>query len=265
MRIRWFVVLGVFGFALAEWMTKRLVIFRIPNALYRNPDDTNVYVTSVVTIPLRRQSVARYHCSVRIEKDVFDMLLDTGSSSVWVASNFVDEGKWGNKNLLDTSRAISLRISRDHFYQAYASNDVNGLKATADMQFGQMLVKSVPFSLVTHGSKQISEDSFDGIIGLSRGPLHSLNTRNVFYFIYQKDPARKKFGFYFKNEGGCFLMGEDVETFLPPDVNYIDVRGTSYWETAVDWIFIQNIGFNTKQYVAILDTGSQSTFLPKEL
>ncbi|KER18364.1 hypothetical protein T265_16110, partial [Opisthorchis viverrini] len=178
----WFTILGIFGFTLAELETML------------DLDDKTPYVTS---LPLHRQSVAKYHCKIRIEKDWFHMLLDTGSSSMWVASNFVDKHKWGNKTLLDKGRANSLRISHDHFYQAYASNDVNGLKATVDMQFGQMLVKNVPFGLVTHGSQQVFEDSFDGIFGLSRGPLHSLNTRTVLYFINQQDLVSQKFGFYF--------------------------------------------------------------------
>ncbi|TGZ65071.1 hypothetical protein CRM22_006046 [Opisthorchis felineus] len=193
------------------------------------------------------------------------MLLDTGSSSIWVPSDRVDKRLWLGKNLLNLATATSVRVSGEFFYQLYISGDVGGLKATVDMNFGGMLIKNVPFGMVIGGAKEVYDSSFDGIIGLGRRSMCPEHTEPVFHFFSQEGIMSRKFGFHFQDSGASFMMGDNLEQFLSPDMTYVNVVDGPYWETRVDWIFVSKTGFSTENHRMVFDTGASGIHLPGDI
>ncbi|KAG5441585.1 Lysosomal aspartic protease [Clonorchis sinensis] len=207
---------------------------------------------------------AQYLCTITIEQTVFHMLLDTGSTSIWVPSDRVDRRLWVNKNVLNTAQATSLLVGRDIFHQQYAAGGVGGMKATVHMNFGGMLIRNVPFGLVMGGDENVYCHPFDGIIGLGRRPIFPENTNPFFHFVNQQGLMSRRFGFYFQDNGGSFLMGDNLERLISGPVTYIHVAEGPYWKTRVDWIFISKTGFRTEDHT-IFDTGSNGIDLPGDI
>ncbi|TGZ70886.1 hypothetical protein CRM22_002938, partial [Opisthorchis felineus] len=89
---------------------------------------------AVVRIPLYRWGGAQYLCPITIGQTEFRMLLDTGSPSIWVASDRVDSRLWVGKKLLSVASTTALHVSEELFSQQYASGEVSGVKATVHMK-----------------------------------------------------------------------------------------------------------------------------------
>ncbi|KAG5441560.1 Lysosomal aspartic protease [Clonorchis sinensis] len=220
---------------------------------------------SVLRIPLHPWGGARYLCTITIEQTAFRMLLDTGSPSIWVPSDRVDKSLWIGKNLLKIVRETSLRFSHEFFYQTYGAGDVSGVKATVNMNFGGMLIRSVPIGLVILGDEGVYNSPFDGIVGLGRQSTCPEHTNPVFYHIHQQGLMSRKFGFSFQNSGASFLLGDNLEKFISKDMTYIKVIDGPYWETSINWIFISNIGFSTGDHKMAFDTGTDGIHLPGDI
>ncbi|TGZ56682.1 hypothetical protein CRM22_010111 [Opisthorchis felineus] len=204
----------------------------------------------------------QYLCTITIEQIVFQMLLDTGSPSIWVSSDLVDRHLWLGKNLLPVEQSPSLRVSQEFFYQLYGLGHVAGVKATVDMSLGGMLIRNVPFGMVMGGARDVYENPFDGVIGLGRRLICPENTNPVHHFFHQQGLMSRKFGFNFQDSGSSFVMGDNLEEFLPNHVTYIEVVDGPYWETRVSWIFISDTGFYTEDHRMMFDTGTNSIDVP---
>ncbi|OON16537.1 eukaryotic aspartyl protease [Opisthorchis viverrini] len=193
------------------------------------------------------------------------MLLDTGSPSIWVPSDRVDRNLWVGKSLLNVAQASSLLVGRDAFHQRYGSGSVAGVKATVHMNFGGMLIQNVPFGLVLAGDERLYGNPFDGIIGLGRRSINPENSNSLFHSLNQQGLMSRKFGFYFRDGGSTFVMGDNLVQLISDPVIYVNVVEGPYWETRVTWIFIDGSGFCTEDHRMILDTGTSKINLPGDI
>ncbi|TGZ69592.1 hypothetical protein CRM22_003657, partial [Opisthorchis felineus] len=194
------------------------------------------------------------------------MLLDTGSPSIWVASDRVDSRLWVGKKLLSVASTTALHVSEELFSQQYASGEVSGVKATVHMKLGDMLIRNVPFGLVMEGTKEIYEDPVDGYIGLGRRRLCPENTDPVFQFVHRQGLMSGNFGFHFQDSGASFLMGDHLEQVLSTaDMTFVNVVDGPYWEARVSRIFVSLMGFTTEEHSMVFDTGTHTIVLPEDI
>ncbi|KER22478.1 hypothetical protein T265_09451 [Opisthorchis viverrini] len=132
-------------------------------------------------------------------------------------------------------------------------------------KFGGMLIGNVPFGLVMAGDENVYDNPFDGIIGLGRRSVIPENTHPLFHSLHQQGLMSRKFGFYFQHGGATFVMGDNLEQLITDPVTYINVAEGPYWETRVNWIFIDDSGFCTEDHRMLLDTGTNTIDLPGDI
>ncbi|OON22110.1 eukaryotic aspartyl protease, partial [Opisthorchis viverrini] len=206
-----------------------------------------------------------FEAKITIAQTVFQMLLDTGSPSIWVPSDRVNRSLWVGKNLLNSARETSLQVSEEEFYEKYGSGGVYGMKATVHMKIGGMLIRNVPFGLVVEGEREIYENTFDGVIGLGRRSMCLEQTQPLIQSIHQQGLISRKFGFHFQNLNASFFMGDNLEPFPSDGITYINVADGPYWETRINWIFICKLGLHTQNHRMIFDTGARAIHLPGDI
>ncbi|OON16722.1 eukaryotic aspartyl protease [Opisthorchis viverrini] len=242
---------------------------------------------AVIRIRLYRWGGAQYFCPLGIGETRFRMLLDTGSPSIWIASDRVDRSLWVGRTLLSVAQTPSLRISREIFYDVYGTGEISGLKATVDMELGGMLIRNVPFGLVMDATREIYTEPIDGYIGLGRPPICPDNTSPLHIFVCEQGLMSGQFGFEFQDDGATFIMGDNLEQVIPSTAMvYVNVIQGRYWEIRVDRfsigrvtlltlhvpcliplcrISISNTEISTEDYRAIFDTGTHTMILPGDI
>lgn len=106
----------------------------------------------------------------------FDVIFDTGSADLWVASINCDDS-CGRHNKYDSSKSSTYSANGTTFHIEYGSGPVSGYESVDNLNMGGLLVKDQIFAEVTDVSglgAAYKMGKFDGILGLAF-PVLSVN------------------------------------------------------------------------------------------
>ncbi|CAJ0582858.1 unnamed protein product, partial [Mesorhabditis spiculigera] len=115
----------------------------------------------------------------------FIVVLDTGSSNLWVPAKNCDSSCKG-KNLFDGSASSTFQDLKKKWSIQYGSGDAKGTLAVDLVQFGaagdkQLAVPQTTFGQATHISDDFAQDPTDGILGLAFQSLAVDNVKPVLF------------------------------------------------------------------------------------
>ncbi|KAG9309508.1 acid protease [Chiua virens] len=102
----------------------------------------------------------------------FDVILDTGSSDLWVASTSCDSTCAGTNNF-NPSKSSTLKNLNQNFAVTYGSGEVMGTLVEDVVQMAGFSVSNQAFGSVTSTSSEFLQSPVTGLIGLAWQPLSS--------------------------------------------------------------------------------------------
>ena len=137
---------------------------------------------------------------------------------------------------------------------------------------GGLTSQEQSFGLFLHETYDFGESQFDGLMGMSHGPLlapGAIDATPLFNSLVQQGAVKKPmFSFYFGEKDGTHgqltLGGYDSSLFEGNlQFNTVtDNNNLGYWLIALDDISVNGTPLNFENKTAILDTGSPSIFAP---
>lgn len=191
----------------------------------------------------------------------FNVIFDTGSADLWVASASCDSS-CGRHAKYDSSKSASYQANGTSFDIMYGSGPVSGFESVDTINYGGLSVKSQMFAEVTDASGlglAYKLGKFDGILGLAFPVLSVNKVPTVFENTMDQGAVDAgEFSFFLGNcrsDGGELLLGGTDPAYYTGDFNYVALLSATYWEITMDALNVAGTTFGAGNK-AIVDSGT---------
>ena len=214
---------------------------------------------SFVNLSILKSELGLYSIDIYIgePKQKFSLVIDTGSSLLWVYNKKCSSCL--SKNKFDSSISKSFIYSEEPIYLNYISGSLKGNICQENMNFNNAFNMPLLYFILIDQSNLDFE--MDGIIGLSKGTSY----RKKYSFlnqIYEKKLIKENFVIYdlFNN----LLFISEIPDYLENEKKIIcyDIDDlTTFWKCNLKEIQFDNVTFFTETKV-IFDSGTNGIVFP---
>ncbi|CAN6611389.1 saccharopepsin [Trichomonascus vanleenenianus] len=226
-------------------------------------------------VPLSNYLNAQYYTEVALGNPAqnFKVILDTGSSNLWVPSVECGSIACFLHQKYDSSASSTYKSNGSEFSIQYGSGAVSGFVSQDTLQLGDLVIPKQDFAEVTsEPGLAFAFGKFDGILGLA---YDTISVNHIVPPVYN---AKKNgllddnvFSFYLgdtnkdANNGGTATFGGIDDEFYEGEVTYLPVRRKAYWEVQFDSISLGDETAHLDKTGAAIDTGTSLIALPSGL
>lgn len=222
-------------------------------------------------VPISNFLNAQYFSEITIgtPPQKFKVVLDTGSSNLWVPSVQCGSIACYLHNKYDSSASTTYKPNDTSFEIHYGSGSLSGFVSRDDVTIGDITIKKQLFAEATsEPGLAFAFGRFDGIMGLAYDSISVNKIPPPFYnMISQGKLDNPIFAFYLggtKNQSEVTFGGID-ESHYKGDLIWLPVRRRAYWETSLDSITLGHEKAELVNTGAILDTGTSLIVVPSTI
>ncbi|KAH6997242.1 aspartic peptidase domain-containing protein [Ilyonectria destructans] len=222
-------------------------------------------------VPVSNFMNAQYFSEITIgtPPQTFKVVLDTGSSNLWVPSQECGSIACYLHSKYQSSDSSTYKSNGSEFEIHYGSGSLSGFVSNDVMSIGDLEIKGQDFAEATsEPGLAFAFGRFDGILGLGYDTISVNHMVPPFYqMVNQKLLDEPVFAFYLGDQEGeseATFGGVDKSRF-EGDIEYIPLRRKAYWEVDLDAIAFGDEVAELEKTGAILDTGTSLNVLPSSL
>jgi saccharopepsin len=222
-------------------------------------------------VPVSNFMNAQYFSDITIGSppQSFKVVLDTGSSNLWVPSQSCGSIACYLHSKYDSSESSTYKKNGSDFEIHYGSGSLTGFVSNDVMQIGDLKIKGQDFAEATNEpGLAFAFGRFDGILGLGYDTISVNHMVPPFYqMVNQKLLDEPVFAFYLadaEGESEAVFGGVDKDHYTGK-LEYIPLRRKAYWEVDLDAIAYGDEVAEMENTGAILDTGTSLNVLPSAL
>jgi len=225
-------------------------------------------------VPISNFLNAQYfsEISVGTPPQKFKVVLDTGSSNLWVPSSECGSIACYLHSKYDSSSSSTYKKNGSEFEIRYGSGSLSGFVSQDTVSIGDLTIKDQLFAEATsEPGLAFAFGRFDGIMGLGYDTISVNGIEPPFYMLVDNGELDEPvFSFFLgdTNDEGS----ESVVTFGGVDKSHytgkmtkIPLRRKAYWEVDLDAITFGDQTADLDDTGAILDTGTSLIALPSTL
>ncbi|KAI1768433.1 Asp-domain-containing protein [Hypoxylon sp. FL1150] len=235
--------------------------------------DTSIHADKDHPVPISNFMNAQYfsEMSIGTPPQDFKVILDTGSSNLWVPSSSCGSIACYLHSKYDSSSSSTYKKNGTEFEIRYGSGSLSGFVSQDTVTIGDLTVKNQDFAEATsEPGLAFAFGRFDGILGLGFDRLSVNGIVPPFYqMVNQKLIDDAVFAFYLSGENG----GDDSEVVFggidkdhyTGKITEIPLRRKAYWEVDFDSISFGDETAELENTGVILDTGTSLIALPTDL
>lgn len=197
------------------------------------------------------------------------MVLDTGSSNLWVPSTECGSIACYLHSKYDSSASSTYKANGTSFEIRYGSGSLSGFVSQDTMTIGDIKIKEQDFAEATKEPGLVfAFGRFDGILGLGFDKISVNGIVPPFYkMVEQKLIDEPVFAFNLKDTNGeseVTFGGIDKDAYKGK-ITTIPLRRKAYWEVDFDSIALGDDVAELENTGVILDTGTSLIALPSQL
>jgi len=199
----------------------------------------------------------------------FNVIFDTGSADLWVASSQCDSS-CGRHAKYDSSKSSTYVANGTSFDIMYGSGPVSGFQSIDTLDMGGLIVKSQEFAEVTNAEglgAAYKMGKFDGILGMAFGVLSVNHVTTPFdNLVAQGLVDSAEFAFYLGNSAtdkGELVLGGTDPAHYTGDITWVNLLSATYWEITMDGMSVAGTSYATNAK-AIVDSGTSILTGPSE-
>lgn len=225
-------------------------------------------------VPISNFLNAQYFSEIGIGSppQTFKVVLDTGSSNLWVPSSSCGSIACYLHSKYDSSASSTYKKNGSSFDIAYGSGSLSGFVSKDTLKIGDLTVKGQDFAEATsEPGLAFAFGKFDGILGLGYDTISVNGIVPPFYnMLGSKLLDEPVFSFYL---GDTNTEGDESEVVfggVNPDhysgkITKIPLRRKAYWEVELNTIIFGSESADLENTGVILDTGTSLIALPSTL
>ncbi|KAI5922925.1 Asp-domain-containing protein [Camillea tinctor] len=235
--------------------------------------DTAAHMEKDHPVPISNFMNAQYFSEISIgtPPQDFKVILDTGSSNLWVPSQSCGSIACYLHSKYDSSSSSTYKKNGTEFEIRYGSGSLSGFVSQDTLTIGDMTVQNQDFAEATsEPGLAFAFGRFDGILGLGFDRLSVNGIVPPFYqMVNQKLVDDAVFAFYLSGENGddsseVVFGGVDKDHYTGK-ITEIPLRRKAYWEVDFDSISFGDETAELENTGVILDTGTSLIALPTDL
>jgi saccharopepsin len=222
-------------------------------------------------VPISNFMNAQYFSEITIGSppQTFKVVLDTGSSNLWVPSVECGSIACYLHSKYDSSASSTYKSNGTSFEIRYGSGSLSGFVSQDSMTIGDLTIKGQDFAEATNEpGLAFAFGRFDGILGLGYDTISVNGMVPPFYkMIEQKLIDEPVFAFYLADTNGeseVTFGGVDKSKYKGK-ITTIPLRRKAYWEVDFDAISYGDDTAELENTGIILDTGTSLIALPSQL
>ncbi|KAG0681753.1 Vacuolar protease A [Pichia californica] len=238
-------------------------------------DEELIKIDGTHDLPLTNYVNAQYFTEIQLGTpgQTFKVILDTGSSNLWVPSTECSSLACYLHEKYDHDSSATYSANGTSFAIRYGSGSLEGFVSQDVLTFGDLTIPNQDFAEATsEPGLAFAFGKFDGILGLAYDTI-SVNkiVPPIYNAINQGLLDSPQFAFYLgdasksETDGGiCSIGGYDKSKFNG-DITWLPIRRKAYWEVKFDGIGLGDEYATLQGHGAAIDTGTSLIALPSQL
>jgi saccharopepsin len=199
----------------------------------------------------------------------FKVVLDTGSSNLWVPSQSCGSIACYLHSTYDSSSSSTYKSNGSEFEIQYGSGSLSGFVSNDVMSIGDLQIKGQDFAEATNEpGLAFAFGRFDGILGLGYDTISVNKIIPPFYQMIKQDLLDEPvFAFYLGSDetSSEAVFGGVDKSHYTGDIEYIPLRRKAYWEVDLESIAFGDEVAELDDTGVILDTGTSLNVIPSSL
>jgi len=224
-------------------------------------------------VPLSNFMNAQYFAEITLgtPPQSFKVVLDTGSSNLWVPSSKCTSIACFLHSKYDSSSSSTYKANGTEFKIQYGSGSMEGFVSSDKFTMGGLSVTGQDFAEATkEPGLAFAFGKFDGILGLAYDTIAVNHITPPFYnFVNQKLVDEPVFTFRVgssEEDGGEAVFGGiDDSHYKGSSIHYVPVRQKAYWEVELEKISFGDEVLELEATGAAIDTGTSLIALPTDM
>lgn len=223
-------------------------------------------------LPISNFMNAQYYAEINIgtPPQKFKVVLDTGSSNLWVPSSSCHSIACFLHKTYDSSESSTYKQNGSSFEIRYGSGSLSGFVSRDVVSIGDLVIKDQLFAeAVSEPGLAFAFGRFDGILGLGFDTISVNHIEPPFYTMVKQGLLDEPvFSFSLsdkeKKESEVVFGGVDSKLFTGK-ITKLPLRRKAYWEVDLQGISFGNETAEFENTGAILDTGTSLIGLPTDI
>ncbi|KAK3346770.1 vacuolar protease A precursor [Lasiosphaeria hispida] len=222
-------------------------------------------------VPISNFMNAQYFSEITIgtPPQTFKVVLDTGSSNLWVPSSECGSIACYLHSKYESSSSSTYKKNGTSFDIQYGSGSLSGFVSQDTVTMGDITIKGQDFAEATsEPGLAFAFGRFDGILGLGYDTISVNGIVPPFYkMIEQKSVEEPVFSFYLSDTDGEseVVFGGVDKSRYEGKLTTIPLRRKAYWEVDLDSIAYGEDAADLEGTGVILDTGTSLIALPSQI
>ncbi|TFK23274.1 endopeptidase [Coprinopsis marcescibilis] len=223
-------------------------------------------------VPLSNFMNAQYFTEISLGSppQSFKVILDTGSSNLWVPSVKCTSIACFLHTKYDSTASSTYKANGTEFSIQYGSGSMEGFVSNDVLRIGDLTIKSQDFAEATkEPGLAFAFGKFDGILGLAYNTISVNHITPPFYNMIN-DGLLDSPVFAFRvgsseEDGGEATFGGIDENAYTGKIHYVPVRREAYWEVELEKITFGDDVLDLEHTGAAIDTGTSLIALPTDM
>jgi len=223
-------------------------------------------------VPLSNFMNAQYFTEIELGSppQTFKVILDTGSSNLWVPSTKCTSIACFLHAKYDSSASSTYKANGSEFSIQYGSGSMEGFVSKDELTIGDLKIKGQDFAEATkEPGLAFAFGKFDGILGLGYDTISVNHITPPFYeMINQKLIDAPVFSFRLgssEEDGGEAVFGGIDDSAYTGKITYVPVRRKAYWEVELEKVKFGDDDLELENTGAAIDTGTSLIALPTDV
>ncbi|GBC03736.1 hypothetical protein RclHR1_00530011 [Rhizophagus clarus] len=219
------------------------------------------------------QSDLEYYAKLTIGGQNFNIILDTGSSNLFVPNINCISTTCRNHNLFDPTKSKTFTAAGNPWEIKFGIGSASGITGIDDIQIGNLVAKQQVFGL----ANVMSDDNInfipDGVLGLAFDNLNTMNTSTLVSALANNNQIKPIFGFHLSHasnfdDQGTFTLGGVDQTKFTGNINFNKIFyptpvTVGLWEISLDDAIVNDQPLSFIGRSAIIDTGTSNILIPE--
>ncbi|KAI0335469.1 aspartic peptidase A1 [Cubamyces sp. BRFM 1775] len=223
-------------------------------------------------VPLSNFMNAQYFAEITLgtPPQSFKVVLDTGSSNLWVPSTKCTSIACFLHSKYDSTASSTYKANGSEFSIQYGSGSMEGFVSRDVLTIGDITIKNQDFAEATkEPGLAFAFGKFDGILGLGYDTISVNHIVPPFYnMMNQKLVDSPVFSFRLgssEDDGGEAIFGGVDDSAYTGKIDYVPVRRKAYWEVELEKVALGDDELELENTGAAIDTGTSLIALPTDM
>ncbi|EJD53628.1 aspartic peptidase A1 [Auricularia subglabra TFB-10046 SS5] len=248
------------------------VVVREDDGLYWTQNGQAVLAGDGHKVPLSNFANAQYFAEISLGSPAqnFKVVLDTGSSNLWVPSSGCTSIACFLHAKYDSSASSTYKKNGSSFEIHYGSGSMEGFISQDTLKIGDISIPGQDFAeAMKEPGLAFAFGKFDGILGLAYDTIAVNHITPPFYnMVNKKLLDQPVFSFRLgasESDGGSAVFGGVDSSHYKGQITYVPVRRKAYWEVELEGIKLGDDEVDFENTGAAIDTGTSLIVLPVDI